>query len=160
NTRNQQWTYPFLGYSRRIQFTRDLDQGLYNATLVQLDRPDLLLEYSRPGRKLGSSTPLETADLRPPIWISAVAIDGLLPIPQIATYDDPVEPLTGKGFVYQRPPETINATVRGLYASQQQGTLTVIVLVLGIVGVLLGVVYMLSVAGVVTCGPEVQPRFP
>ncbi len=45
---NQLWTYPFEGDERRPQFPTPTEQGVFNATLALLDRPDRMLEYGVP----------------------------------------------------------------------------------------------------------------
>jgi hypothetical protein len=75
-TRNQLWTYPFLGKELRLQFPNDSTQGVYNATLALLDQNNLMLEYGRPfdfGRNAGGGR-------TPPIWLSAVGKNGIWPV--------------------------------------------------------------------------------
>jgi hypothetical protein len=47
-SRSQLWTYPFRGEKSRLQFPTDTAQGVFNAALAVLERPDLMLEYGLP----------------------------------------------------------------------------------------------------------------
>lgn len=124
-TRNQQWTYPFHGWQQRLQFASDADQGVYNATVALLGRPDQLIEYSQPSFGI-------KPQYRPPIWISAVGNDTLSPLAMRAgNYDD-------FGYVYQFPADGHGEY---LYAPYQQGTLSALLLILGLTGVLLCICY-------------------
>lgn len=125
-TRNQQWSFPFRGYSHRLQFMRDADQGVYNAGVALLDRPELLIEYSPP---LGQGKRL--SHHRPPIWVSAVGIETLFPLVYIKDYKE-------AGYVYQSP-DVEQADKR--YTPYQQGTLNVLLLALGILGVIIAAGY-------------------
>lgn len=125
-TRNQQWSYPFHGYTHRIQFSRDADQGVYNAAVALLDRPDLMIEYSQP---VGSED--KVPQPRPPVWLSVVGIDQLFPLHFITSYED-------GGFVYQNKRA---APEEHLYAPYQQGTLLAMLLVLGLTGVFIAAGY-------------------
>lgn len=62
--------------SSRLQFARQADQGLYNATLHSLGCDPLMQEYAPPRFARRSSD----ENSRPPVWISAVGRDGLLPL--------------------------------------------------------------------------------
>lgn len=125
-TRNQQWTYPFRGWQQRLQFSSDTDQGVYNATVALLGRSDQLIEYSQPS--FGVKQPQN----RPPIWISVIGNETFSPLAVIThSYDD-------YGYVYQYPAVAHNEY---LYAPYQQGTLSALLLILGLVGVLLCTAY-------------------
>lgn len=125
-TRNQQWSYPFHGYTHRIQFSKDVDQGVYNAMVALLDRPDLMIEYSQP---VGSEDKIPQQ--RPPVWLSVVGIDQLFPLHFITSYED-------GGFVYRNKRA---APEEHLYAPYQQGTLLVMLLALGLTGVFIAAGY-------------------
>ncbi|MBL9007533.1 MAG: hypothetical protein JNJ46_24970 [Myxococcales bacterium] len=124
--RNQQWSYPFSGSWFRQQFARDVDQGVYNATAALLGRTDLMLEYSQP-----VAHPSEPPRARPSIWISAVGNDALFPLTFISDYS------AGR-YVYESP--TVEQ-VAPLYIPNQQGTLSVLLLGLGLVALLLALGY-------------------
>lgn len=89
-SRNQQWSSAgFYRNSQLLQFARQPDQGIYNAMLLLLERHDLLQEYAPPTFKRTSSPcGPGSADsgkpswdcLRPPVWISAVGRQGLIPL--------------------------------------------------------------------------------
>lgn len=122
-TRNQLWSFPFKGFQERRQFAHGADQGTFNAVVALLDRPELLLEYSRPFlyERRGAA-----ADLRPPVWISAVGIDALFPLAALSNYDD-------GGFLYrpeEPPPE--QRTFRPPYSPFEQGALTLSLFLLGL----------------------------
>jgi len=125
-TRNQQWSYPFRGYTHRLQFARDADQGVYNAAVALLGRPELLIEYSQP---ISRDDPLPQR--RPPIWVNAVGIEAMIPLTFLTDYKD-------RGYVYENP---VAAPAQHLYAPYLQGTLSMLLLLLGVVGVLLSVGY-------------------
>jgi len=126
-TRNQQWSYPFRGLHQRIQFASDADQGVYNATVALLGYPEQLIEYSQAAP--GVDTPLS----RPAIWISAVGNDTLFPLAFIKDYD-------AAGYVYENP-SIHRAQYEYRYSPYQQGTLTLLMLVLGAFGLWLVVGY-------------------
>jgi hypothetical protein len=71
-TMNQLWTYPFDGETGRRQFPNEQAEGVFNAMLALLNRPDLMEDYSVPfaSRPTG----------RPALWISVVGRDGLWPV--------------------------------------------------------------------------------
>lgn len=124
--RNQQWSYPFRGSWYRQQFARDLDQGVYNATAALLGRSDLMLEYSQP---IARAT--ERPRSRPSIWISAVGNDALFPLTFINDYS------AGR-YVFE---SQVSADAVPLYVPNQQGTLSVLLLALGLVALLLAIGY-------------------
>ena len=137
-TRNQQWSFPFRGWQRRLQFSRDVDQGVYNATVAMLGRPEQLLEYSQAAPGVGAPSS------RPAIWISAVGIDTLFPLRFVSDYAE-------RGYVYKNPQ---SARSGYLYSPYQQGTLSVLLLSLGLVGALF-------VIGYFACAYGMSPlRFP
>ncbi len=140
-TRNQQWSYPFQGYSHRVQFARDSDQGVYNATVALLGRSDLFIEYSQPITE-ENTLPLP----RPPIWISAVGIETIVPLAFITDYQD-------HRYVFENPH---TAPAQHLYAPYQQGTLNALLIVLGVVGVALAACYFRSYYA----APNTELRFP
>ena len=114
-SRNQQWTYPFRGAEQRLQFASQADQGMYNATLLLIGRPDLLLEYAPPFEsfKMPDDSSMHTrcsgftsaaqampswrhaetsiCFASPPVWISAVGLNGLIPLHAVVP-DAPQEP--------------------------------------------------------------------
>ena len=66
-----QWITSGDAQTRRFAFGSDAAQGTYNATLIQLDRTDALLDYRR-SRDSGST--------RPPVWLSTVGNKTFLPV--------------------------------------------------------------------------------
>lgn len=124
--RNQQWSYPYRGSWYRQQFARDVDQGVYNATAALLGRTDLMLEYSQPVAR-----PSEPPRARPSIWISAVGNDALFPLTFISDYS------AGR-YVFESPTSEQAAP---LYVPNQQGTLSVLLLGLGLVALFLALGY-------------------
>jgi hypothetical protein len=77
---NQWWSYPFQGRQRRLQFPSTTAQGVYNATLALLDRPE----------RLESSAPFDRSGAYgiPPLWISVVGSDAFWPL-RVIEYPDP-----------------------------------------------------------------------
>lgn len=139
--RNQQWSYPFRGSWYRQQFSRDVDQGVYNATAALLGRTDLMLEYSQPVAR-----PNEPPRARPSIWISAVGNDALFPLTFISDYN------AGR-YVFESP--TVE-NVAPLYIPNQQGTLSVMLLGLGLVALFLALGYFRCYHA----PPEVESHYP
>jgi hypothetical protein len=78
NSANQSWTYPFFGEGQRWQFPSDNAEGVYNATLALLGKPEQMLEYSRPFVKLSAG---------PPLWVSIVGNDDFWPVAYMETRD-------------------------------------------------------------------------
>ena len=120
-TRNQQWSYPYQGWHNRLQFSSAADEGVYNATVALLGYPEHLLEYSQASPGVGTGVPQS----RPAIWISAVGNDTLFPLAFLKDYSD-------RGYVYQNLDTGHGAY---LYSPYQQGTLSLLLLFLGIAGV-------------------------
>jgi hypothetical protein len=79
-SRNQLWTYPFQGEKFRLQFPTDTAQGVFNAALALLKRPELMLEYGRP---FGFEQDREQ-ERTPPIWLSVVGKNDIWPIKILA----------------------------------------------------------------------------
>ena len=75
-SQNQIWTYPFQGEQFRLQFPTDTAQGVFNAALALLERPDLMLEYGRPFDFRQNPHDRRT----PPIWLSVVGKDYIWPV--------------------------------------------------------------------------------
>lgn len=76
---NQLWTYPFLGEKDRLQFPTANAEGVYNATLAQLSRPELMLEYGQP---------FELKPTKPGLWLTVVGRDQLWPVAFRPVADD------------------------------------------------------------------------
>ncbi|HKQ78342.1 MAG TPA: hypothetical protein VJ810_31875, partial [Blastocatellia bacterium] len=80
---NQLWTYPFKGDRRRLQFSTQNTQGLYNATLALLDKKDRMLEYGLPFHIY------QKGDQRyPAIWLGIVGSDGIWPVKTFDPFPD------------------------------------------------------------------------
>lgn len=138
--RNVQWSYSNAGSPRkRLQFASQTDQGVYNATLFMLNRPDILQEYTlpsfeQPGKQSGY----------PPVWVSAVARDGMMPL-----YADDRKPDSSAGIAKpyaaqagQTPihmPESAPSVPK--YTPYDLGTLHVLLLVLSLAALLHGIAY-------------------
>jgi hypothetical protein len=71
---NQNWTYPFKGESRRIQFPNEEAEGIFNATLTLIGDPgkvrDDLVEYSEPFKP----------SPRPALWLGVVGHNNIWPL--------------------------------------------------------------------------------
>jgi hypothetical protein len=88
--RTQRLVRPDVGRVRRLQFSSMAAHGVYNATLVLLGRPDLLLDYDSPAlplteRRGASQMPPSPcapgrAACQPPVWVSVVGRDALWPL--------------------------------------------------------------------------------
>lgn len=124
-TRNQLWSYPFSGLHKRLQFSADTDQGVYNAAVALIDPTEPLLEYSQ------AAPGVDSPRNRPAIWISAVGNETLFPLAFIKEYDD-------AGYVY-RSPDLGRAQYE--YSPYQQGTLSLLLFVLGLGGVAISIGY-------------------
>lgn len=74
-TPNQRWSYGFRGATQTLQFAGEDSEGVYNATLAQLDRDDLLLEYGKPWPEAARRE--RTA---PVLWLSIVGHGHIWPI--------------------------------------------------------------------------------
>lgn len=81
---NQLWSFPNQT-DVRLQFPDSAAEGAYNAALVLLDRPDLLVEYGLPFERVHCLAPggigeEECNQSWPPLWISVVGRDALWPL--------------------------------------------------------------------------------
>jgi hypothetical protein len=88
---NQLWSFPNPS-NIRLQFPDHAAEGAYNATLVLLDRPDLVVEYGLPFNFLQCNMPPEPdgpsplvqrwacGPSWPPLWITVVGRDALWPL--------------------------------------------------------------------------------
>ncbi len=75
-TLNQNLSYPWNGDSAHHQFSSDMTEGVFNATLALLGRGDQMLDYHPP-----FAPPLDTFDIgQPPVWIEAIGNNALIPI--------------------------------------------------------------------------------
>ncbi|MBV8770736.1 MAG: hypothetical protein JO166_00205 [Deltaproteobacteria bacterium] len=72
---NQDWTYPFTGRSQRIQFPGEDAEGVFNATIVQLDHADDMEEYGAPFAT-GPVSQVRT----PALWVGVVGHDAIWPV--------------------------------------------------------------------------------
>ena len=72
---NQSWTYPFTGGSQRIQFPGEDAEGVFNATVAQLDHPDEMEEYGAP-----FATSPDSQGRTPALWVGVVGHDAIWPI--------------------------------------------------------------------------------
>ncbi len=76
-SRNAQWSFSNIeAPNKRMQFPSQADQGLYNAALLLLNQGRRLQEYAMPSFQRRARL-LSTL---PPVWISAVARDGMMPL--------------------------------------------------------------------------------
>ncbi|HEY7769978.1 hypothetical protein [Longimicrobium sp.] len=76
--RNQWWTAGPRDRERLV-FPNEGAQGVYNATLLQLDSASLVSEYLPPASHHGSS-PRAGDGARPPVWITAVGAGAFMPL--------------------------------------------------------------------------------
>jgi hypothetical protein len=95
--------------SPRELFKSMVSQGTFNATEIQLDRPDLTIDYCSP------SDP-KSATCRPPVWVSVVGDDGFWPI---TPYDrDPLGGADARPLAeVKRPSEPMGLQLVPLQAS-------------------------------------------
>jgi hypothetical protein len=75
-SRNQLWTHPFNGEKFRLQFPTDTAEGVYNAALALLGRPDMMLDYGLPFDYRQGPGLART----PPVWLSVVGKNDLWPV--------------------------------------------------------------------------------
>ncbi len=119
---NQLWTYPFEFGRTRLQFATQATQGVYNAALALMDKPDLLLEYGEPFRTY------TTGDKRyPALWLTIVGRNGIWPVKTL-----PYDP---KDYVWPAPvsADSEKATPRlGLVRSLLSPTGLGVLLLIGI----------------------------
>lgn len=84
---NQLWTYPFQGAQKRLQFSTQAAQGLYNATLALLNRKDRMLE----NQMLEYGFPLKEykdGEKRyPALWVGIVGHSGIWPVKVLDVFD-------------------------------------------------------------------------
>jgi hypothetical protein len=73
-----EWSPP-----RLETFPGQVAEGVFNATLIQLSRPDKLLDYCDPGADVNGSGEIRCA---PPAWVSVVGDDGYWPLARKADY--------------------------------------------------------------------------
>jgi hypothetical protein len=71
---NQWWELP-RGERHRLPFTNEGAQGVFNAVLLQLGRPELMAEYAGVSTRDG---------LMPSVWITAVGTRSFLPLAAVA----------------------------------------------------------------------------
>jgi len=126
--RTQILTGGFKAEYRRIQFPNVAAEGIYNATLYQLDRPDLMLDYATPA---GAHAPPR---LRPPVWISEVGRDALFPLAA-----DDVSEADDYSIELSKPPESATGARPAIPAARPRylhlGPRTwALVIVLGLLG--------------------------
>ncbi len=72
---NQAWTYPFTGASQRILFPGEDAQGVFNATLAQLNDVEGMEEYGAP-----FATNLRSYNRTPALWVGVVGRDAIWPL--------------------------------------------------------------------------------
>ncbi len=89
-TINQHWTYPADGYDIHHQFASESTEGIYNAMLALLDRPERMLEYEVPFASPSEGFPWS--------WVMAVGNRGLQPIALL-----PKTPGWSDQYAYQNP---------------------------------------------------------
>ncbi len=74
-TENQTWTYPHRGRQISFQFPTNETEGVFNAALALLGKPELMVEYGIPLEN-PKSPPVSV----PPVWISAVGRGSIWPV--------------------------------------------------------------------------------
>jgi hypothetical protein len=72
---NQLWTYPFTGLSQRIQFSGEDAEGVFNATVAQLDHSEEMEDYGVPF--ITSHPPQRRT---PVLWVGVVGHDAIWPV--------------------------------------------------------------------------------
>jgi hypothetical protein len=101
---NQLWTYPFDGYERRLQFSTQSAQGLYNATLALLGKTDRMLEYGCPLKEYKKGN-----NRYPALWLGIVGRNGIWPVTAFDVFDS------------KNPTEKASYTLPVLYKSASSG---------------------------------------
>src|SRR5262245_29844372 len=72
---NQSWTFPFRGNRKRLQFSTQNAQGVFNATLALLGCENQMLEYGCPLKDYKDG-----AWRYPALWLSIVGRNGIWPV--------------------------------------------------------------------------------
>ena len=83
---NQRWTGAGQGSSHTYQFSSELAEGVFNATLALLGKPERMVEYGMP---------FNPASTRPGLWLTVVGRSDVWPV-QVLPIDDPT------GYMYQK----------------------------------------------------------
>jgi hypothetical protein len=106
-SRNQLRSFTYGGGARRLQFSNQSDEGIYNAALALLGYYDKLLDYGPPFLSVDDQAGLHAlepgkADDKPPrlepsVWLSVVGRYGLYPIPYQARPPTEVGPGAARG---------------------------------------------------------------
>jgi hypothetical protein len=115
-TDNELWTLPHRGREARIQFPTSEAEGVFNATLALIDRPELMLEYGLPLQPHAREVEDEERHQRqPPVWVSAVGRGALWPLAALCLREPPaaagsaLESGGGEPLMYVPPPQAGDA---------------------------------------------------
>jgi hypothetical protein len=77
---NQYWSYPFNGDNGRIQFPSHSAQGVYNALLALMNKPEGMVEYGRPFDTGGLTGDKPDHFHQPVYWLGIVGRDSIWPV--------------------------------------------------------------------------------
>lgn len=73
--RNQNWSFPFEGHTRRLTFSAASAYGARNAVLALLGKEGEMLEYGMP-----LTNRARDAEQRPALWFSVISQSGIWPV--------------------------------------------------------------------------------
>jgi len=113
---NQFWS-PDLHAKNLMQFPDENSEGIYNAALVFLDQREHLREYRFPFHLVDANAEPET--FLPPVWITVVGHDRLLPV---NAYAYPVSDAETKKYTYRLLSSKLKPTDKDKNVEQQERT--------------------------------------
>jgi hypothetical protein len=76
---NQYWSYPFNGEKGRVQFASHATQGVYNALLALMNKPEEMIEYGRPFDR-GRDQEKEYHFHEPVYWLGIIGREKIWPV--------------------------------------------------------------------------------
>ena len=98
---NQSWTDGERSRTRRLLFPAQTAQGVYNAAVALLDKPDLMQEYGQPFPPADPTK--RDKSVRP--WLSIVGSDGIWPVRIL----DVPDAMSMNDYLYERSPLNVRA---------------------------------------------------
>ncbi len=113
---NQLWTYPFEGDRRRLQFSTQGAQGLYNATLALLDKEDKMLEYGFPLKEYGKDD-----NRYPALWLGIVGRNGIWPVKTFDTGSFKITEQSLESLKSGRVPPDVLGKLQGIIDQEFNG---------------------------------------
>lgn len=145
----------------RLQFTRQADQGLYNATLFSLEQPEQMQEYAPPRFAAFRAE----GQVRPPVWISAVGRDGLMPLLAYEECPSQMKNSSTKGCLRisaaENPPKTPGYWYPRKYTPYDLGPARLMLLIMSILAFVHSFAFFRNQYGrpILVSRPYERPRF-